>query len=269
MANITIPGCCGSVFTVYLNGKKYVYPAGETVDVPDEVAAIIESHGENPSTLPEQNVEKPFPAGGADADGGAKSWSDLGEEIVEHEELVILDYARFSPGETLVVPEQIIPGCTYRVSFNQISPTTVTATGTSITVDGVTISNSGEDSLYFIALMQNYTYVTIIREAYEETITTPLDPKYLPTKVYYVAYNEETTTNELYKDADLTIGVTIDDYETILGAEIIGVTDGTPNSYKGLCISASKSSSGGFSVRYWDTASANVAYSSDYVAFNP
>lgn len=136
------------------------------------------------SNLPEpQSRKEIYMKRIAENGGGVKSWSDLGEEIVEHEELVILDYARFSLGETLVVPEQIIPGCTYRVSFDQISPKTVTATGTSITVDGVTISNSGEDSLYFLALMHNHTYVTIIREAYEDTTITPLDEKYIPDSV--------------------------------------------------------------------------------------
>lgn len=51
MKTVTIPDnmnpweCC-------INGKKYRYPAGETVDVPDEVAAIIQAY-ENATKAPE------------------------------------------------------------------------------------------------------------------------------------------------------------------------------------------------------------------------
>lgn len=41
--NVKIPDSM-SPFVVYVNGKKYIYPAGETVEVPDEVAVVIEQH---------------------------------------------------------------------------------------------------------------------------------------------------------------------------------------------------------------------------------
>lgn len=40
---VTIP-TCQSPFVVMVNDRKYVYPAGETMEVPDEVAHIIETH---------------------------------------------------------------------------------------------------------------------------------------------------------------------------------------------------------------------------------
>lgn len=42
---IKIPDCM-SPFIVMVNGVRYVYPAGETVEVPDEVALVIEKHNE-------------------------------------------------------------------------------------------------------------------------------------------------------------------------------------------------------------------------------
>lgn len=41
-----------SPFVVMVNGHKYVYPAGETVEVPDHVAHIIEQHEKCTSTVP-------------------------------------------------------------------------------------------------------------------------------------------------------------------------------------------------------------------------
>lgn len=40
---VTIP-CCMSPFTVTINGVPYTYAAGSVVEVPDEVAAVIENH---------------------------------------------------------------------------------------------------------------------------------------------------------------------------------------------------------------------------------
>ena len=42
--SITIPTGYGNPVTVVLNGNKYTYPAGKTVTVPDEVAALFESN---------------------------------------------------------------------------------------------------------------------------------------------------------------------------------------------------------------------------------
>ncbi len=42
--SITIPTGYGNPVTVVLNGSKYTYPAGKTVTVPDEVAALFESN---------------------------------------------------------------------------------------------------------------------------------------------------------------------------------------------------------------------------------
>lgn len=43
---ITIPSDKGNPVFVVLNGVKYTYTAGDTVSVPDEVAALFESNAE-------------------------------------------------------------------------------------------------------------------------------------------------------------------------------------------------------------------------------
>lgn len=43
MKTVTIP-TCANPFVVIINGKKYLYPAGETVEVSDEIAEVILRH---------------------------------------------------------------------------------------------------------------------------------------------------------------------------------------------------------------------------------
>lgn len=55
MKTVTIP-TCANPFVVIINGRKYTYPAGETMEVPDEVAEVIERHEEahpKPDPAPE------------------------------------------------------------------------------------------------------------------------------------------------------------------------------------------------------------------------
>lgn len=61
---ITIPSC-RSPFTVDVNGEIYSYPAGETVEVPDEVAEIINRH------IDMQPEAEPYI--------GAVRWNDIGD----------------------------------------------------------------------------------------------------------------------------------------------------------------------------------------------
>ena len=58
MKVVTIPSCANP-FEVCVNGKKYTYPAGDTVVVPDEVAVIIEAHNKKHEPV-EHNHEAPF-----------------------------------------------------------------------------------------------------------------------------------------------------------------------------------------------------------------
>lgn len=44
---VTIPSDQGNPVVVVLNGKKYIYTAGSTVSVPNEVAALLEANAGN------------------------------------------------------------------------------------------------------------------------------------------------------------------------------------------------------------------------------
>lgn len=74
MKTVTIP-TCANPFVVIVNGIKYTYPAGATVSVPDDVAAVIEQHDEahnNPAPAP---VVPPFTP--------ATSAGDASDEVVD------------------------------------------------------------------------------------------------------------------------------------------------------------------------------------------
>lgn len=69
MKKVTIP-TCANPFVVIVNGMKYTYPAGETVEVPDDVAEVIEQHEETHNNPKPDPVPPPY-------SGGVKSWNDL------------------------------------------------------------------------------------------------------------------------------------------------------------------------------------------------
>lgn len=71
MKKVTIP-TCANPFVVMVNGIKYTYPAGETVEVPDDVAAVIEQHDEahnNPEPAPVVPPFTPAPSEGGNSGG--------------------------------------------------------------------------------------------------------------------------------------------------------------------------------------------------------
>ena len=70
MKKVTIP-TCANPFVVIVNGMKYTYPAGETVEVPDDVAAVIEQHHDAHNNPKPEPVVPPFtPATGESGGGG-------------------------------------------------------------------------------------------------------------------------------------------------------------------------------------------------------
>lgn len=72
---VEIPNC-QNPFIVMVDGKRYSYPAGATVEVPDAVAEIIEQHHKNHNKQPEP-VEPPFAAGSdTPGTGGTSAPSD-------------------------------------------------------------------------------------------------------------------------------------------------------------------------------------------------
>ena len=61
---VTIPDCM-KPYVVMVNGRTYIYPAGETVEVPDAVAKVIEMHTKAMhSEAPQANVVAPVAGAG-------------------------------------------------------------------------------------------------------------------------------------------------------------------------------------------------------------
>lgn len=102
---ITIPSDNGTPVIVYLNGVKYTYTAGDTVTVPDEIAALFEGNAGNgvthgrravaPLEAPKRKASKPgVPVltddeGNMYADAGGVAAAALGEIYVEGHKVII------------------------------------------------------------------------------------------------------------------------------------------------------------------------------------
>jgi hypothetical protein len=66
MKTVKIP-TCANPFIVIVNGQKYIYPAGATMEVPDDVAEVIEQHEKaktEPAPVPPPFVPGPSGGGG-------------------------------------------------------------------------------------------------------------------------------------------------------------------------------------------------------------
>jgi hypothetical protein len=70
MKTVTIPNC-RNPYVVIVNNKEYSYTAGETVEVPDEVAEVIEQH------IDAQHTAKPQ-ASGSSSGGGERKFELIG-----------------------------------------------------------------------------------------------------------------------------------------------------------------------------------------------
>lgn len=102
---ITIPSDNGTPVVVVLNGVKYSFAAGDTVTVPDEVAALFESNEANgvtygrravaPLEAPKRKASKPgVPVltddeGNLYADAEGVASAALGEIYVEGHKVII------------------------------------------------------------------------------------------------------------------------------------------------------------------------------------
>lgn len=70
MKTVTIPTDRQPTFDVYINSRKYSYPAGATVSVPDNVAAVIEEYkAAGPKYAPAQPPAQQLPDASALPDG--------------------------------------------------------------------------------------------------------------------------------------------------------------------------------------------------------
>ena len=93
MKTVIIP-TCANPFVVIVNGIKYTYPAGETMEVPDDVAAVIEQHDVAHSKHEPAPVVPPFAPGDGVDDvtlAAAKAYTDkqrLAYEEVKRDYLI-------------------------------------------------------------------------------------------------------------------------------------------------------------------------------------
>lgn len=71
---VTIPAC-RNPYVVIVNNKEYIYTGGETVEVPDEVAEVIEQHIEAQHRMIQASVN---PSTGG---GGLTDWTLVGEVV--------------------------------------------------------------------------------------------------------------------------------------------------------------------------------------------
>jgi len=108
---ITIP-TCRDPFKITINHVSYEYPAGATVEVPDEVAAQIEHHI--------KNVARPKPKGGLfHMDQCVKTWEELiAEGYVEQEGTKLIGISDM---------EALIPNEEYRISHFLMIPEEITS----------------------------------------------------------------------------------------------------------------------------------------------
>lgn len=101
---ITIPTGLGSRIVVVLNGVKYIYTAGETVSVPDEIAEIFENNDGEKVIYGRRAVaplEAPERLG--NEEGAPVKTDDEGNLYVPAEG--VLDAVRVS-GHTLIISEE-------------------------------------------------------------------------------------------------------------------------------------------------------------------
>ena len=86
---VKIPDCM-SPFIVKVNGVKYVYPAGEKVEVPDDVAHVIEQHQAYHDAIEKVNSGEANPSGGG-GDAADVAFLDLKKTITEYRDDTIVN----------------------------------------------------------------------------------------------------------------------------------------------------------------------------------
>ena len=86
---VKIPDCM-SPFIVKVNGIEYVYPAGETVEVPDEVAHVIEQHQAYHDSIKKVNTGEANPGGGG-SNPADVAFLDLKKTITEYRDDAIVE----------------------------------------------------------------------------------------------------------------------------------------------------------------------------------
>lgn len=123
MKTVTIP-TCANPFVVIVNGQKYIYPAGATMEVPDDVAEVIEQH-EEAKTEPAP-VAPPFVAAPSTESGGGglpvvELTTVLSAEIAQLTETESAQIEAIAEKNTPITVKFIFDGATIVASLNKMS----------------------------------------------------------------------------------------------------------------------------------------------------
>ena len=205
MKKVTIP-TCANPFVVIVNGMKYTYPAGETVEVPDDVAAVIEQHHDA------HNNPKPEPAT-PPYSSGAKSWNDL-EDKPFGEEVVMTNVINWDGADGTVVgdfhfvssatptSEQFI-GCSIVVNEGEGDVTFI--------VDGEAIMPVSDDVSIVVATETSFLVVVYADNTeFEEDVVFPKKGMYFAETIKSITFGEEIEKTVVKKiDEKYISGVTI------------------------------------------------------------
>ena len=207
---VKIPTCM-SPFEVMVNGKKHTFPAGQTVEVPDEVALVIERHWSKHERQP-SGTQKPF-AGGGSADWNASEGEAGHVKNRTHyaETATLLDNATVVGG--LVKIDTIgtfNEGQTYRVVFDGVPYDCI-----GVNWDGtVYLGNGAFDDYNFgnnepFLIVSNSHFAEIMASDKDPhtisivgEVVHKIDPKYISGIFPRVLY---ATENRMYADEELTI----------------------------------------------------------------
>lgn len=138
MKTVTIP-TCANPFVVIINGKKYTYPAGETVEVPDEVAEVIERHEE----------AKPQPEDAPEESGGVKSWNDL-EDKPFYDESVTIEWDGNIEGKVTVADGLFVKVSDLTPEPSELMGGILTEGGSSATITADSITDCRADGFALV-----------------------------------------------------------------------------------------------------------------------
>ena len=161
MKKVTIP-TCANPFVVIVNGMKYTYPAGETVEVPDDVAAVIEQHHDahnNPQPAP---VVPPFVPSEGESGGGGLPVVELSTPITA--DTVFTDAENAALTEAYESGMPIVLKCSLNYTGTTVDGAGVELVAEMVNTIATAISMGGAKAIYVNYLNSNVLLVS------EETV---------------------------------------------------------------------------------------------------
>lgn len=230
---VTIPESYKPLYTVWVNGVKYEYPAGETVEVPDGVADVIENDyaldpKEDPdaTNAPSYNslADKPF----------YEETITLNDTLTwdgNTDGLICADDTFYKVSDIVLTASDVSNGVSLVSSINDIDSTIdlpaeavqsafSPSDGFAIIADKViVVPYDGWDKLDFAfpkagIYFLNYGGTTRVKsftvngyKGFEstQTVVHPIDRKYLPESLQFGSGHKEEVTIECYDDEETTL----------------------------------------------------------------